>query len=69
MRGYRDGHDFMHSYKENERNAFFLTPFMPLLKCAQIVPVKVKYFQMVPNETKSKLKKWNRINYLKLQNF
>jgi hypothetical protein len=21
--------------------------------CAQIVPVKVKYFQMVPNETKS----------------
>jgi hypothetical protein len=24
--------------------------------CAQIVPVKVKYFQTVPNETKSKLK-------------
>ena len=24
--------------------------------CAQIVPVKVKYFQTVPNETKSWLK-------------
>jgi predicted glycosyltransferase len=23
------------------------------LNCAQIVPVKVKYFQIVPNETKS----------------
>jgi hypothetical protein len=34
--------------------------------CAQIVPVKVKYFQMVPNETKSKLKNRNRINMLKI---
>jgi hypothetical protein len=30
----------------------------------QIVPVKVKGFQMVPNETKSQLKNWNRINCL-----
>ena len=36
------------------------------LNCAQIVPVKVKYFQMVPNETKSQLKNWNRINMLKI---
>ena len=64
MRGYRDGHDFMHIDKKNERNAFFLTPFMPLLKCAQIVPVKVKYFQMVPNETKNRMKNLNRINCL-----
>jgi len=34
--------------------------------CAQIVPVKVKYFQMVPNETKSKLKNCYRINCLLL---
>ena len=33
--------------------------------CAQIVPVKVKYFQTVPNETKSKFENWNRINMLK----
>jgi len=64
MRGYRDGHDFMHIYKENERNAFFLTPFMPLLNCAQIVPVKVKYFQTVPNETKNSFKIINRISLL-----
>ncbi len=54
----------MHIFKENERNAFFLAPFTPLLKCAQIVPVKVKYFQTVPNETKNKMKNWNRINWL-----
>jgi hypothetical protein len=30
--------------------------------CAQIVPVKVKYFQTVPNETKNTMKNWNRIN-------
>jgi hypothetical protein len=27
--------------------------FMPWFGCAQIVPVKVKYFQTVPNETNS----------------
>ena len=32
--------------------------------CAQIVPVKVKCFQTVPNETNSWLKNWNRINHL-----
>ncbi|CAB1059419.1 hypothetical protein D1BOALGB6SA_4181 [Olavius sp. associated proteobacterium Delta 1] len=32
--------------------------------CAQIVPVKVKYFQTVPNETKIQLKMWYRINWL-----
>jgi hypothetical protein len=26
------------------------------LNCAQIVPVKVKYFQTVPNETKNTMK-------------
>jgi hypothetical protein len=35
----------------------------PHILC-QIVPVKVKYFQTVPNETKRKLKNWNRINWL-----
>jgi hypothetical protein len=39
------------------------------LNCAQIVPVKVKYFQTIPNETKNSLKNWNRINYLKLRHF
>jgi len=34
------------------------------LNCAQNVPVKVKHFQTVPNETKSWLKKLNRINWL-----
>jgi hypothetical protein len=37
------------------------------LNCAQIVPVKVKYFQMVPNETKSWLKNCYRINCLESQ--
>ena len=32
--------------------------------CAQIVPVKVKVFQIVPNKTKNQLKMWNRINWL-----
>jgi hypothetical protein len=31
---------------------------------AQIVPVKVKYFQTVPNETKNMVKSLNRINCL-----
>ena len=35
--------------------------------CAQIVPVKVNYFQMVPNENKNTIKNWNRINCLELQ--
>jgi hypothetical protein len=39
------------------------------LNCAQIVPVKVKYFQTFPNETKNWLKKLNRINWLKLRHF
>jgi hypothetical protein len=39
------------------------------VNCAQIVPVKVKYFQTVPNETKSWLKKLNRINWLYLLSF
>jgi len=30
--------------------------------CAQIVPGKVKYFQMVPNEIKNTMKNWNSIN-------
>ena len=34
------------------------------LNCAQIVPVKVKYFQTFPNETKNSLKNYNRINCL-----
>jgi hypothetical protein len=37
--------------------------------CAQIVPVKVKYFQTVPNKTKNTLKNRNRINFLKSQHF
>ena len=41
-------------FKEQiEECNFFKTPFMPQLDCAQIVPVKVKYSQTVPNETKS----------------
>lgn len=32
--------------------------------CAQIVLVKARYFQTVPNETKNTLKNWNRINCL-----
>jgi hypothetical protein len=35
--------------------------------CAQIVPVKVKYFQTVPNETKNTFKILNRINHLSSQ--
>jgi hypothetical protein len=30
--------------------------FLPKLDCAQIVPVKVKYLQTVPSETKNRLK-------------
>ena len=37
--------------------------------CAQIVPVKVKYFQTFSNETKSWLKKFNGINQLKSRLF
>ena len=37
--------------------------------CAQIVPVKVKYFQTVPNETKNTEKNWNRIKRLESQYF
>ena len=40
-----------------------------LAECAQIVPVKVKYFQTVPNETKNTMKNWNRINCLYSQHF
>ena len=39
------------------------------LDSAQIVPVKVKYFKIVPSETKSWLKKGNRINRLNLHDF
>jgi len=35
---------------------FIMIPVMPTLECAQIVPVKVKYFQIVSNETKITLK-------------
>ena len=42
----------------------FMIPFLPKQNCAQIVPVKVKYFQMVPNETKNTMKNLNRINCL-----
>ena len=34
------------------------------LECAQIVPVKVKYFQTVANETKNRVKNCNRIKWL-----
>ena len=34
--------------------------------CAQIVPVKVKFFQTDPNETKNDFQNRNRINMLKL---
>ena len=37
--------------------------------CAQIVPVKVKFFQTDPNETKNDFQKRNRINVLELHNF
>ena len=36
--------------------------YIVIRNCAQIVPVKVKYFQTFPNETKSWLKKCYRIN-------
>ena len=64
-----NGHDFMHILTKNRENVFFLTPFMHLLDCAQIVPIKVKYFQIVPNETKNQSKKLNRINWLKSNHF
>jgi hypothetical protein len=35
-----------------------------MIACAQILPVKVKYFQTVPSETKSQLKKRCRISLL-----
>ncbi len=34
------------------------------IDCAQIVPVKVKYFQTVPNEIKNTVEMWDRIKYL-----
>jgi hypothetical protein len=34
-----------------------------------MVPVKIKYFQTVPSETKNQSKKLNRTNQLKLQHF
>ena len=34
--------------------------------CAQIVPVKVKYLQTFPNETKNSDKNTHRINWLKI---
>ena len=33
------------------------------IDCARIVPVKVKYFHTVPNETKNTMKNLNRINF------
>jgi hypothetical protein len=36
--------DLRHSHRYH----FFMTPIIPWLDCAQIVPVKVKYFQMIP---------------------
>ena len=56
----------MHILRENEEKCIFLTSFTPMLDCAQIVPVKVKYFQIFQNETKSYLKKLNRISWLEL---
>jgi len=37
--------------------------------CAQIVPVKVKFFQIFPNETKNAFKNRNLINKLYFQHF
>jgi len=48
---------------------YSMIPNIHKLNCAQIVPVKVKYFQMVPSETKNSLKNWNRINCLELHYF
>ena len=39
------------------------------LDCAQIVPVKIKCFQTVPNEIQNSLKNWYRINCLKSHYF
>jgi hypothetical protein len=36
----------------------------PVINCAQIVPVKVKFFQTDPNKTKNDFQKRNRINVL-----
>jgi hypothetical protein len=36
------------------------------LNCAQIVPVKVKYFQTFPNETKNTGRITHRFNMLKI---
>ena len=55
--------------KKRENCIFFMIPIMHLVDCAQIVPAKVKYFQIVPNETKSWLKKLNRINWLKFYHY
>ena len=37
--------------------------------CAQIVPVKVKFLQTFPNETKNSAENLNRINILKMWSF
>lgn len=34
--------------------------------CAQIVPVKVKFYQIFPNTTKNSAENLNRINMLKM---
>ena len=45
------------------------TAGMTVPDCAQIVPVKVKYNQTFPNETKNSLEKGRWINRLKSQVF
>jgi hypothetical protein len=46
----------MHILRKKRDMHFIMIPVMPTLEGAQIVPVKVKYFQIVSNETKITLK-------------